>query len=259
MTDMEGISGIRRGEEVSKGSPTYAHGQKLMMGDINAAIAGAFDGGAAEVLVCDSHGGGHNFIIAEMDPRADYIENGGALNLMAGLDSDFDAFFAVGYHAKAGTPSAFLDHTQSSASVFDYTVNGKSVGELGQQVYLAGGQDVPQVYVTGDRAACEEALELTPGIVTAAVKDAFGRERVKCIAPERARRMIREGAADAVRKLKDHRPEPVVIAPPIEVTLTLYRTDMVDRFLMGRTGFERVDGRTMKMVVDDVREILKIF
>ena len=55
------------------------------------------------------------------------------------------------------------------------------------------------------------------------------------------------------------RPDAVTVNSPIEVTLSLYRTDMVDRFIMGRTGFERPDGRSLKMVVDDVAEILKIF
>ena len=70
LADMEGTSGIWRMEQVQRSSGSYAEGRELLCADVNAAVAGAFDGGATEVVVGDTHGGGPNFILERMDPRA---------------------------------------------------------------------------------------------------------------------------------------------------------------------------------------------
>lgn len=257
MTDMEGISGIRRGEECERTSPAYQRALQFFAGDVNAAIAGAFDGGATEVTVCDSHGGGNNLPIAQMDERATYVENGGIRELMGCLDKTYDGFFAVGYHAMAGTLHAFLDHTQSGASVFQYTVNGVPYGELGQQCLLAGGYGVPQLFVSGDEAAVKEALALTPGIETVATKRAYANEKVACIHPARAQLLIRAGAKRALKLVK--KLKPFKIKSPYDVRLTFYRTRQADEVWRQRPWLERIDGRTVRLVTDDVRQILAVF
>ena len=68
--DMEGISGIVDWEEVTPGTSEYAtRGRQLMTDDVNAAINGAFTGGADEVVVADGHWNGRNILIARLDPR----------------------------------------------------------------------------------------------------------------------------------------------------------------------------------------------
>src|SRR5260370_33011458 len=44
ITDMEGVSGICNEQQVQRDSPAYAEGRQLLIGDINAAGAGAFLG-----------------------------------------------------------------------------------------------------------------------------------------------------------------------------------------------------------------------
>jgi D-amino peptidase len=44
-----------------------------MTADANAAIAGAFDGGATEVVVADAHDGMLNLLWESLDPRAELI------------------------------------------------------------------------------------------------------------------------------------------------------------------------------------------
>ena len=51
--DMEGISGISGSDQTSAGQPEYGRSRKLMAEDANAAIRGAFAGGATDVLVND--------------------------------------------------------------------------------------------------------------------------------------------------------------------------------------------------------------
>ena len=53
--DMEGVSGVTDPEDVLPGGADYQRGRVFMTGDANAAILGAYDGGADEVLVNDSH------------------------------------------------------------------------------------------------------------------------------------------------------------------------------------------------------------
>jgi len=53
--DIEGIGCIVRSEQSSPGGREYAWARKMMTEEVNAAIRGAFDGGASEVVVSDSH------------------------------------------------------------------------------------------------------------------------------------------------------------------------------------------------------------
>jgi D-amino peptidase len=46
VADMEGISGIVNLPQVALGTADFQEGRRLMAGDVNAAIAGAFEAGA---------------------------------------------------------------------------------------------------------------------------------------------------------------------------------------------------------------------
>lgn len=69
--DMEGISGVVVWDQVTPEHSEYLQRfRSLMIGDVNAAIEGAFDGGATEVVVTDSHWYGLNLRLEDLDPRA---------------------------------------------------------------------------------------------------------------------------------------------------------------------------------------------
>lgn len=103
MTDMEGISGVREPSQCDRNHLAWQSARRLLVGDVNAAISGAMDGGADEVLVSDGHGGGFNFLLEEMDPRATYERPNGARDYLPGLDETFSGVFQIGAHAMAGT------------------------------------------------------------------------------------------------------------------------------------------------------------
>lgn len=67
--DAEGISGIYKLAQVIPGNSEYDYARKLMAGDINAAVAGAFDAGADAVFVNDAHNNGDNLRITDLDER----------------------------------------------------------------------------------------------------------------------------------------------------------------------------------------------
>ena len=103
----------------------------------NAAIRGAFAGGAADVLVNDAHGGQRNLLPEDLDPRARLISHSfKRYGMMEGLDETFDAIVFVGYHSKADSPRGLFAHTGSGV-VRDLQVNGRSVGEGGMNAALA--------------------------------------------------------------------------------------------------------------------------
>jgi D-amino peptidase len=253
ITDMEGISGICSEEQVKKDSPQYGPARRLLCADVNAAVAGAFEGGAAEVVVNDGHGGGFNLILEEMDPRAVYERPNGGLDLMPALDDSFAGVFCVGYHAMAGTLNGFLDHTQSSASWYNYYLNGRRTGELGQVGAWAGSYGVPVLLVTGDQAACDEAREFFGPIPAVSVKQGIGRQHARCLHPEIARSRIRQEAARAVSLVG--KVPPYRVETPLTVRLEYYRSDMADA-VARRPGSRRIDARTVERVVDDVRLLL---
>lgn len=253
ITDMEGISGIREQTMVQPAEPKYQEGRKLLMGDVNAAIAGAFDGGAEYVLVNDGHGGSPHFILEEMDPRAEYERPNSGADYLPGLDETFAGVFIVGAHAMAGTLNAFLDHTQSSASWYNYYINGRKHGEIGQVALGAGHYDVPVVLVSGDQAAAEEGKEFCGEIETVAVKQGIGRQWARCLHPQVARNQIREAAKRAMALV--NKIGPYKIDLPATVKLEFYRSDMADG-LTHHQGVERIDARAVQKVVESALDIL---
>lgn len=252
MTDIEGVSGLRDIEEAQTGTAKYEAARKLLCGDVNAAIAGAFDGGATEVVVRDGHGSGFNFILPMMDPRALYTGPGGP-HWCPGLDETVDLAFFVGAHAMAGTPNAFLEHTQSSKAWYRYAVNGREFGEQGQFGAFCGSFGVPVGLVTGDEAACREAKDFFPWCETAAVKFATGRNSCICIHPEKAHEMIRAAARRAVERAAEMKP--FAVDYPAEIVMTYMRTDFADGMAATR-GVERVDSRTVKWTAAGAMELL---
>jgi D-amino peptidase len=114
---------------------------------------------------------------------------------------------------------------------------------------------VPILLVTGDKAACDEAREFFPASQTVAVKQGIGRQRARCIHPEKSRELIREGAKEAVSLTEVARP--FKVETPLTVRLEYYRSDMADA-VANRPGTRSVDARTVERVVDNVRELLSI-
>ena len=150
--DMEGISGVVTGDHTSSKHKEYERFRKLMTAEANAAIKGALAGGATRVVVNDSHGGGANILIEELNPAAELISGSPKpFGMMQGIGPDVGVVFFVGYHGASGTGAAVLEHTWSGR-VVEARLNGQMVGETGLNAALAGAYGAPVVLVTGDTA-----------------------------------------------------------------------------------------------------------
>ena len=246
-TDLEGISGIDKGEMIERDHPDYRYCIEQLMTDTNAAIDGAFAGGASHVTVLDSHGGGGNFDLSLLDKRAehDIKENG---KWWGKLDDSYTGSFFIGAHAMAGTTNGFLDHTQSSEAVYNYYINNRKVGELAQWAIVCAHFDIPLIMASGDEAAMNEAVQFFNDIETAAVKRGISRNRARLTPYDDAVERIRAAAKNAVEKT----PPIACFKPllPMELKIEFTRSDYCEMHMAPHTRNERLDARTLRKTTD---------
>lgn len=204
--DMEGLAGVVTNSDVTPTSPDYPHFRAIMAAEANAAADGAFLAGATEVLVRDGHGSKQNLLPGDVDPRARLLrgQSSGPKNMMEGIDKTFDAVVFVGYHAKAGTPNAILEHT-STGNVVDLSINGVSLPEAGYNAMVAGLYDVPVIFIAGDRAVVDQVRGLLGPIEGVAVKEEIG-DASNGMSPKRAQEDIRQGVVQAIRNRQRAKP-----------------------------------------------------
>lgn len=204
--DMEGATGIADPRDVVKSADDYDDGVSLLVADVNAAVAGALAAGADSVLVNDSHSTMTNLPRDALHEEARLIRGSSKRrSMMQGLDPDHDVAFFVGYHAKAGTPHAVLNHTFFPQALVRLRVDGIEVGELGWNAGLAAHYDVPVGLVTGDdKTAAEARAVLGDGQVeTAVVKEGIDRFTADCRPASETSEAIRTAAERAVERCSD--------------------------------------------------------
>jgi D-amino peptidase len=248
--DMEGLAGVVSSNEVAPG-PDYAHFRAIMAGEANAAIDGAFRGGATEVVVRDSHGDKRNLLPGDVDPRARLLRgtSTGPRNMMEGIDKTFDAVVFIGYHARAGTPNAILEHT-STGNVVDFAVNGVSLPEGGYNAIVAGMVGVPVIFASGDKALVDQLRSLIGAIDAVAVKEEIA-DAVLSLSPKEALERIRASVEQAVRKRAAFKPftmpGPYTMILKVKQERPLYK------------GAERVREGEFRFSSPDFLEILNAF
>lgn len=255
MTDLEGVAGVFSFDEhVSPKGRWYDLSRKLLTQEVNAAVEGALEQGARDVLVVDGHGwGGVN--IEELNPEAKLLA-GRPLLLPWGLEKGFEAAFMIGQHAMAGVEKAHLSHTESHTCIQNVWINGVKAGEVAIVAAVAGYFDVPLVLVTGDKAACLEAESLIPGLETVAVKEGLSHGAAISVTPAKARMLIKEGAKRAMLKRKTI--PPFKVKKPVELVIELTEESKGSaETLSRRPGVKKIDTRTIKIEGDDILEALK--
>jgi D-amino peptidase len=216
--DLEGVTGTTDPQEMRAGGDGYDAARRWMTSDANAAIAGAFDGGASEVIVCDSHGSARNLLLDELDPRARLVRGlHKPRRMVQGLDASFGAALLVGYHARAGAGPGVLNHTWVGKELHEVRLNGEPAGEIALVAMVADHYGVPIALVTGDDMACREADTRLPDVRTVPVKRSVDRFSVDTDHPVAAAERIRDAAADGVRAAAGRQRNPG--SGPVEVEI----------------------------------------
>jgi D-amino peptidase len=262
ISDMEGVAGIVKGQQVNSGQSLYEEGRKLYTEEINAAVRGAKAAGATEIVVMDCHGAGNghtfNSLLPDLlDEDCDFVVQDEWTEYTEFLEAGVDAALFIGMHARAGAPDGVMNHTVSGADYYNLWFNGTLVGETGINAALCGTWGCAVLLVTGDEAACREGRDLLgEGLTTVAVKKGFSSVSARNVPAARARRMIEDGAKQALRDVG-------AVAPydpgsPCEITVEFKHTGAAHR-LRYRPGVEIVEPRKIVSRADTWWEAWKQF
>jgi len=254
--DMEGISGVVQPAQLGPDGFEYQRAREWMTAEVNAAIAGIREAGAADIVVCDSHGNGQSVLIDRLPDDVRLVRGfPRPLEMMQGIDDSFSAAVFVGYHGSEWTAGAVRSHTISSARLLGVRLNGMEVSEGLYNAALAGEFGVPVAFISGDRLAVAQMQKVIPTVEGAAVKDPYGYHSAMSVTPARGQAMIREGVARAMTKLASLRPYRV--AAPIELEVGFKLTIDAERaaFVPGLT---RSDAHTVKGSFKDLVAITKL-
>lgn len=258
--DMEGITGVVHWDQVNTTHSEYQRFRRLMTADVNAAVRGAFEAGATEVVVTDGHAYGRNILIEELDPRA-RLNSGtpSPLSMVQGVDQGVDGVLFVGYHARSGSQHANLDHTWSDERVANVWLNGRLTGEPGLNGAVCGHFGVPILMVSGDQTVCAEVRDWFGEVETAVVKTATTRFAAECLPPQVTQKLIQEAASRAVTRLKaGQAPVPLKLSSPITLLLELNQSEMADRASIF-PGAHRLQDRRIEVVAEDIVSIYAAF
>lgn len=253
--DIEGVAGVTHVEQTRSGNGEYERARRWMTAEANAAICGAFDGGATEVLVNDSHGSFRNLLLDELDERAEMVTGKPRyLSMMAGVEQACDAVFMVGYHARAQAVGV-LAHTINSFAFRRVVVNGMELGEAGLYGALAGEFGVPVALLSGDDVFLAETQSLFPGAVSVQTKRAQGNATCVSLSPARSCSLIHQAAVAAMVKVPGLQPL-VLSGPAFECELTTQTPGQADLF--GQLpAVTRVDGNTLSFPAESMYNVLR--
>jgi D-amino peptidase len=253
--DMEGISGVINWEDVNRDGKDYNLFRKLMTEEANAAIEGALEAGATDILVRDSHGSARNILPDLLHPDAILLRDwsGGPLSMMEGIDKTYDAVIFIGYHAREGTPDAVLKHTMTGT--IDVFINGTNMPEAGINGAIAGYYGVPVVLVVGDTAIVQQCRDIFGEVEGVAVKEGIGRA-AKMLHPNKTRQLIKQKTREALSNLDKFKP--LKLQTP--VTMEIQFKDEVDAHRASWFPSAKMTGeRTVSYTHEDFMEVLKFF
>jgi len=225
--DIEGVAGVCEPVQGRRGNPEYEIARRLMTEEANAAIRGAFDGGATEVVIADSHGPMRNIIADLLDPRAQLVSGKPRpLSMIEGLTAAYDGIVLIGYHAAAGQRGV-LAHTVSGLAFARIFMNGIITGEPTLFAGHAAEIGVPLLAASGDDQLCSEIAEQFPSARRIRTKIALGAQSSQSLSPESARKLITTEVRAAVENAAGFTPE-APCTSPLNVEIALNKQVFAD-------------------------------
>ncbi len=217
--DMEGLSGQSDPRTFSaRNTEFYPQGREYLIGDVNAVIAGLFDGGADVVRVVDGHGSGSpepDIILDRLDPRAEMLSRSEPFEAYVDIveAGAFDAVAVVGMHAKTGS-RGFASHTYTLG--IGVRLNGQSITETEIVALSWGRVGVPVIFASGDDKLAAD-LATMPWIRYVTVKEATSASTAEVYPVDEVRAQLRAEAQAAIEGLGSARV--MRAATPVEATL----------------------------------------
>jgi D-amino peptidase len=232
ITDAEGVAGVCRQDQTD---PRNSEMQKLLTGEINAAVEGFLRGGADEVDVWDGHDGSETLSALTIDPRAKLIIGNLPSSML--MERGWAAMAFIGQHARANSRGGVMAHSYSSLGIQTMLMNGKPVGEIETRAALAGWYGVPVIFLSGDQRAAEQLHAVVPEAETTVVKEGLANYACISLSAEAARALIRAGAERAMRNLE--RVHPYKVEGPVTIQVEYTTRNALP------AGVEGLDARTV--------------
>lgn len=256
--DMEGVAGVVTEQQLGPKGFEYGRFREFMTQEVLAAIYAAYEAGAGEVLVADSHGNGQNLLIEKLPPEVKVVRSWPRdLMMMQGVEEGFDGAIYIGYHTATTNPEGVRAHTMSSGRLAAVKLNGKEMSEGGVNAFIAGHFDVPIIGVSGDDKVVEETKKLVGDQVEGAVvKWAYSFHSAKTLTPAAAQLEIAEMVKRAMAKLDTYKPTKIKTPITVEITFKDYQPAGTYSYL---PSIERVDAHTIKFVAKDMVEAARFF
>ncbi|HXG64746.1 MAG TPA: M55 family metallopeptidase [Blastocatellia bacterium] len=253
--DMEGVVGAVTGDQLGPTGFEYARFREFMTQEVNTAIQAAFEAGATEIVVGDSHGNGENLLIEKLPKNVTVVRSWPRpLGMMQGIDETFDGVIFLGYHTSTTNKEGVRAHTFSSARLADVRLNNVSVPEAGVNAAIAGHFNVPVIMVSGDDAVVKEVTALLGDVEGAVVKWAYGFHSARTLTPEAAYDLIREKVKKAIGRIKDFKPYKIKTPVQLDVRFKNYRPSEVLSYL---PIVERTDSHSIRFIGKDIIEVSK--
>ena len=253
--DMEGVVGVVTGDQLGPQGFEYNRFREFMTEEVRAAVGAAFDAGATEIVVSDSHGNGENLLIEKLPKNVTIVRSWPRpLMMMQGIDETFDGAIFIGYHTSTGNMAGVRAHTISSARLADVRLNGVSMPEAGINAAIAGSFNVPVIMISGDDAIVKEATDLLGNIEGAVVKWAISFHAAKTLTPDMAYELIREKTRKAIQRIKEFKPYKVKQPVQLDVRFKAYRPSELLAYL---PIVQRTDSHSIRFVGKDVIEVSK--
>ena len=258
--DMEGVAGISHGKPTGRGDDLYPQSVELMTGEANAAIEGAYAGGATDVTVNDSHGPMFNLTPEKLDPRARLVQGKKAYSMVeAAREGAFGVALFVGYHARAGHPRGTIAHTYTGKITLA-AVNDRPVTEAAMNALYLGAFGVPVGLVSGDDTLAEELADWLPWAELVVVKRGVSFQAADSLHPARARDLIREASERAVARAAsgDAELRPLTLDAPLRLRIDFQHGGQAD-IASTIPGVDRVDDRGISYEADDPVVLYRAF
>jgi len=253
--DMEGVVGVVTADQLGPQGFEYGRFREFMTEEVRAATEAAFEAGATDVVISDSHGNGENLLIEKLPRNVTVVRSWPRpLMMMEGIDDTFDGAIFIGYHASTTNPAGVRAHTISSARLADVRLNGTSMPEAGINAAIAGQFGVPIIMISGDDVIVKEATDLLGNIEGAVVKSAISFHAAKTMTPEAAYTLIREKTKKAIGRIREFKPYKMKTPVTLDVRFKAYRPSELLAYL---PIVQRTDSHSIRFVGKDMIEVSK--
>ena len=203
--DLEGVNNVI-GEPymgLSRDTAQWYIAREQAVLEVNAAAEALFKAGVEKIGLWDNHGGGNNIDCSSLDRRITLISVDPKLPRMYFADGEYDCICFFGYHAMEGTLGGVLAHTMNSKNVQYYKLNGRYIGEVDMDAYIAAQKGIPSIFFAGGDIACRQATRAVSHIVTVETKKEISRNEALFRENEELFADIRKNIVQAVKTLSD--------------------------------------------------------